>query len=383
MAAAPEAKKKSFGFKKAAKDSGNTLLAKRVETAEYISATSYSLNAALSGTIYGGIPSNQITMIAGENSTGKTYIMMRLAYNAYKAGYSIYYFDSEGAVDTAMFESYGIPDDAYEIMPVFTVEQFRKQCSHIVDDYAEYMKTLTKQSDRDNRDKIIIMLDSMGNLSSEKEIEDTRKDKDTRNMSKQQMFKRYFSELTVRLNVLQVPLVLTNHVYEVIGAYVPTKEISGGSGGKYNASNTLNFAKTDVKDKKTGEYYASLMTVQVKKSRKVRPRLKVNFILHYDKGIVPYYGLGDIAVKAGLAKETKKGASKAYIIQDPKIPSEDWVTVLASKLDSKEGVGTIMDEIDAWVRENFKLQNDLEADDVDAGLDDEDSDLEDSEEVED
>jgi RecA/RadA recombinase len=377
MAAAPkkEPAVKSFGFKKSAKDSGNTMLSKVVETAEYISATSYTLNAVLSGTIYGGIPSNQITMLAGENSTGKTYIMMRLAYNAYKQGYRIYYFDSEGAVEDAMFENYNIPEDCYQIMPVNTVEQFRKQCSHIVDDYAEYVKSLSAK-EYASRDKIIIMLDSLGNLASEKELEDTRKDKDTRAMSKQQMMKRFFTELTVRLNVLQIPLVLTNHVYEVIGAYVPSKEISGGSGGKYNASNTMMFSKTDMKDKKTNEYFASLMTVQVKKSRRCRPRIKVNFVLHYD-------GLGDIAEKAGLIKKTKVGSSNAFIIQDPKLPKDQWPTVLAGRIDTKEGVGTIMAEIDEWVRENFKLKNQIDADEDDAVIDDESSEEEDSDEVED
>lgn len=369
------AAKKTGGFnaKKAAKKSGNVYAGYEIKTDEYVNSGSYTLNAALSGDVFKGVPCNLVIMYAGEEAVGKTYVMMREAYQLKLQGYHIFYFDSEAAVHDGMFEMYGFEKDEYTIMPVHTVEDARKEMFSLVDDYNEYiehegLKRGTKAYEE--RDKVAFFLDSLGNLTSNKSIADTRSGKDTKDMSKQQALKRLFSDLTVPLAMAGIPLNVSNHVYEQIGAWVPTKTVGGGSGGKYNASIILMMRKKDIKDKKTKECVGSEITVKVKKSRFVRPNLEIKFYLDYERGMMPWYGLGEIAEKAGLIKKVKKGVANHYLIQDPNKAKEDWISVPCADIDRKNAIGTILEPLNEWIKENFILKTDLDAlDDDELNLD--------------
>lgn len=360
----------SFDPKKAAKKSGNDYVGYEIKTEEFINSGSYTMNAILSGDLFKGVPSNLITMYAGEEAVGKTYIMMRAAYQMKQAGYFIYYLDSEAAVHEGMFEMYGFEKEDYEIMPVHTVEDARKQMFSIVDNYTEYINGIKRGTKEwDERTKIAFFLDSIGNLSSEKSVGDTRQGKDTKDMSKQQALKRLFLDLTVPLAMAGIPFNMTNHVYEQIGAWVPTKTVGGGSGGKYNASNILMMRKKDIKDKTTKECVGSEITVKVKKSRMVRPNLEIKFYLDYERGMMPWYGLGEIAEKAGLIKKVKVGASNHYRIQDPNKPKEEWISVPCAQIDRKNAIGTIIEPLNEWIKENFILKTDLEEEDGELDMD--------------
>ena len=139
-------------------------------------------------------------------------------------GYCLY-FDTEAAVNKGLLESRGIDTTRLVVVNVVTIEEFRGKALKAVD---IYLKT-----DEDKRKPCMFVLDSLGMLSTEKEINDVLNDKQVRDMTKSQLVKGAFRMLTLKLGQAKIPLIVTNHTYDVIGSYVPTKEMGGGSGLKY------------------------------------------------------------------------------------------------------------------------------------------------------
>ena len=197
---------------------------------QYVDTGSYILNALLSGSIYGGLPSNKITALAGESSTGKTFFALSVVRHFLDTDpdAGVIYFESESAISKQMIESRGIDSKRMIIVPVTTVQEFRTQAVKIVDKYLKQ-----KESDRK---PLMFVLDSLGMLSTSKEIEDTEAGKETRDMTRAQVLKGAFRVLTLKLGLANVPMIVTNHTYDVVGSYIPTKEMGGGSGLKYAAS---------------------------------------------------------------------------------------------------------------------------------------------------
>ena len=142
-------------------------------------------------------------------------------------GYCLY-FDTEAAVNKSLLASRGVDLDRTVVVNVVTVEEFRSKALKAVDLYL-------KKSE-DERKPCMFVLDSLGMLSTEKEITDALNDKQVRDMTKSQLIKGAFRMLTLKLGQANIPMIVTNHTYDVIGAYVPTKEMGGGSGLKYAAS---------------------------------------------------------------------------------------------------------------------------------------------------
>ena len=203
----------------------------------YISTGSYSLNALMSGSIYGGFPANKVTALAGEPSTGKTFYTINICREFLKAnplGF-VFYFESELAISKQMLEDRGLDTKRVGIVPVATVQEFRTQAMKILDRYMENKK--------DDKPAMLFVLDSLGNLSTEKEIADMTDGKDTRDMTRAQLIRGAFRVLTLKLGKAKVPLIVTNHVYDVTGAYVPIKKMGGGSGLEYAASTIVFLSK--------------------------------------------------------------------------------------------------------------------------------------------
>ena len=192
------------------------------DTESYISTGAYAFNALLSGSLYGGIPNNKIVALAGEQATGKTYFAMNIVreFLASNPKAMVLYFDSEQAVTSDLLESRGIDGERVAVLPVATVEEFRQQCISSVDKYLE--------TDKDDRPPMLVVLDSLGMLSTTKEMTDTAAGKDTRDMTRAQAVKATFRVLTIKLGHACVPLVMTNHTYDAIGSFFPTKEMGGG-----------------------------------------------------------------------------------------------------------------------------------------------------------
>ena len=260
----------------------------------YIDTGSYVFNALLSGSIYGGVPSNKITAIAGESATGKTFFVMGMCKNFLDANpdAGVIYFESESAITKQMVIDRGIDPQRMVMFPVTTVQEFRTQALKVLDKYLE-------QNEAD-RKPILLCLDSLGMLSTTKEVEDTADGKETRDMTRAQVLKAAFRVLTLKLGRAKVPMVVTNHTYDVVGSMFPTKEMGGGSGLKYAASSIVYLSKKKEKD--GTEVIGNIVHCKNQKSRITVENKMVDVRLTYDKGLDKYYGLLDLALKYGIFK---------------------------------------------------------------------------------
>ena len=282
------------------KETGNeyaSLVADGVEAGDndtFIDTGSYIFNALLSGSVYGGLPSNKITAIAGESATGKTFFLMGMVKNFLDANpeSGVVYFESESAISKQMVVDRGIDPNRMIIVPVTTVQEFRTQALKVLDRYM--------QQDVDVRRPMFICLDSLGMLSTTKEVEDTADGKETRDMTRAQVLKAAFRVLTLKLGKAKVPMVVTNHTYDVVGSMFPTKEMGGGSGLKYAASSIVYLSKKKEKD--GTEVIGNIVHCKNHKSRVTVENKMVDVRLTYNKGLDKYYGLLDLALKYDIFK---------------------------------------------------------------------------------
>ena len=265
------------------------------ETERFIDTGSHIFNSLVSGSIYGGVSSNKITAIAGESSTGKTYFALAVVKNFLDTnpdGYCLY-FDTEAAITKGLLTSRGIDQSRLVVVNVVTIEEFRSKALRAVD---IYLKT-----DEDDRKPCMFVLDSLGMLSAEKEITDALNDKQVRDMTKSQLVKGAFRMLTLKLGQANIPLIVTNHTYDVIGSYVPTKEMGGGSGLKYAASTIIYLSKKKEKDKT--EIVGNIIKAKTAKSRLSKENQQVEIRLYYDeRGLDRYYGLLELGELGGMWK---------------------------------------------------------------------------------
>ena len=265
------------------------------DTEQYIDTGSYILNGLVSGSIFGGVGSNRITAIAGETSTGKTFFSLAVVKNFLDNnpnGY-VLYFDTESAVNRELLESRNIDTKRVGHIEVVTVEEFRNKALKALEIYLD--------KPTEERTPCLFVLDSLGMLSTEKEIKDALEDKNVRDMTKSQLVKGAFRMLTLKLGQANVPLIVTNHTYDVIGAYVPTKEMGGGSGLKYAASTIIYLSKSKEKDGK--EVIGNIIKAKTIKSRLTKENKDVTIRLYYDeRGLDKYYGLLELGEIGGLWK---------------------------------------------------------------------------------
>ena len=288
-------------LKQIIKETGNeyaSLVADGVEAGDvdtFIDTGSHIFNAVLSGSIHGGIPSNKITALAGESATGKTFFVLGMVKHFLDSNpdAGVIYFESESALTKSMIEERGIDSERMIIMPVTTVQEFRTQALTVLDKYME--------QDEADRKPIFMVLDSLGMLSTTKEVEDTADGKETRDMTRAQVLKAAFRVLTLKLGRAKVPMVITNHTYDVVGAYMPTKEMGGGSGLKYAASSIVYLSKKKEKD--GTEVIGNIIKAKNQKSRLTKENSDCEVRLTYNKGLDKYYGLLQLAEKYDIFKK--------------------------------------------------------------------------------
>jgi RecA/RadA recombinase len=207
---------------------------------------------------------------------------------------AVIYFESESAISKTMIEDRGIDSKRMVIVPVVTVQEFRKQAISILDKYLETPK--------DKRPPMMMCLDSLGMLSTTKEIEDTAEGKETRDMTRAQVVKGAFRVLTLKLGRAGVPMIVTNHTYDVIGSMFPQKEMGGGSGLKYAASSIIYLSKK--KEKEGTEVVGNIIHCKNAKSRLTVENRIVDVRLSYDSGLDRYYGLLDLALASGIFEKS-------------------------------------------------------------------------------
>jgi len=273
-----------------------TQLASEIDESEtYVDTGSYIFNALVSGSVFGGVSGNKITAIAGESSTGKTFFSLAVVKNFLdnnSDGYCLY-FDTEAAITKSLLESRGIDTNRLVVVNVVTVEEFRSKALKAVDIY------LKKPADE--RKPCMFVLDSLGMLSTDKEITDALNDKQVRDMTKSQLIKGAFRMLTLKLGQANIPMIVTNHTYDVIGSYVPMKEMGGGSGLKYAASTIIYLSKKKEKD--GTEVVGNIIKAKTQKSRLSRENQEVEIRLYYDeRGLDRYYGLLELGEVGGMWK---------------------------------------------------------------------------------
>ena len=297
------------------KDSGNefaSIVSDGVaagDVTSFVDTGSYIFNAVVSGSLFGGIPSNKVTALAGESSTGKTFFALSVVRSFLDNNPSggVIYFESESAISKDMIESRGIDSKRMVIFPVATIEEFRTQATRIVD---KYMK-----EPKGERQPMMFVLDSLGMLSTSKEMQDIADDKQVRDMTKSQLIKGAFRVLTLKLGQANIPMIVTNHTYDVIGSYVPTKEMGGGSGLKYAASTIIYLSKS--KEKEGTDLVGNIIKCEAKKSRLSKEGSKVATRLYFDeRGLDQYYGLLELGEKYGVFKRVgnriKLGETSVY-----------------------------------------------------------------------
>ena len=312
-------------------DDYTKLAAEITEVEQFVDTGSYIFNGLCSGSIFGGVSSNKITAIAGESSTGKTFFSLAVVKNFLDTNPSAYvlYFDTENSITRPLLESRGIDLHRLIVINVVTIEEFRSKALKAVD---IYLKTPIE-----DRKPCMFVLDSLGMLSTEKEITDVLNDKQVRDMTKSQLVKGAFRMLTLKLGQANIPLIVTNHTYDVIGSYVPTKEMGGGSGLKYAASTIIYLSKKKEKDQK--EVVGNIIKAKTAKSRLSKENKQVEIRLYFDeRGLDRYYGLLELGEIGGLWKNVagryEIGGKKIYAKQILADPDQYFTDEVMEKLDA-------------------------------------------------
>ena len=273
-----------------------TQLASEAEsTEEYVDTGSYIFNRLYQAVYLVVYLGTRLLLLLMKASTGKTFFSLAVVKNFLDSnpdGYCLY-FDTEAAVNRGLLESRGIDLERLVVVNVVTIEEFRSKALRAVD---IYLKT-----EEGNRKPCMFVLDSLGMLSTEKEIRDALDDKQVRDMTKSQLVKGAFRMLTLKLGQANIPLIVTNHTYDVIGSYVPTKEMGGGSGLKYAASTIIYLSK--AKEKEGTEVVGNIIKAKTAKSRLSKENKEVKIRLYYDeRGLDRYYGLLELGELGGLWK---------------------------------------------------------------------------------
>lgn len=259
----------------------------------FVDTGSYILNALVSGSIFGGLPQNKVTALAGESSTGKTFFALSIVKNFLEQNPEgqVIYFESESAISKDMMATRDIDVKRVGLVPVTTVQEFRTQSIKVVDEFMKLKK--------EDRPPLLFVLDSLGMLSTSKEVQDATDGKETRDMTRAQVIKSIFRILSLKLGQAGIPLIVTNHTYEVVGAYVPTKEMGGGTGLKYAASSILFLSKKKEKD--GTEQVGNIIKVKAHKSRFTKENSIVETRLFFDvRGLDKYYGLLELGQQHGV-----------------------------------------------------------------------------------
>lgn len=255
------------------------------EVSDWIPTGNYLLNAQLSGSIFGGIANNRSMGIAGDPQTGKSFLCMNIVREAQKKGYDVIYCDTEGAIDKSGAKKFGIDTNKVRYQPIKTITDFKIFVANLIDKVKAYRK--------DGADpKLVLVLDSLGMLTTDKESGDALKGKSAMDMGiRSKELRSLFRVITLDLTGVKIPLICTNHTTTGnIGGFMPTKEAAGGDGPIFSMSNVIMLSKAQLKegDTKTG----IIVTSTPKKARFTRP-YSVKFHVSFMNGMNPYVGLQD------------------------------------------------------------------------------------------
>lgn len=311
------------------------------EVDEWIPTGNYLLNAQLSGTLFGGIPNTRSLGLMGDPGTGKSFVCLNVAREAQKKGYDVIYCDTEGAIDKSSAIKFGIDANKVRYQPIKTVTEFMTFVANLLD--------LVKKAKAGGANpKILLILDSLGMLSTDKELRDAIEGKNAADMgAKAKELRKLFRVITLDLTAAKIPLVCTNHVYAG-GGFFPTKESSGGDGPIFAMSVISFLSKAQLKEGNSSTKTGIIVTSNLKKSRFTIPE-PVKFHISFSNGMNPYVGLQDFiswdacGIGRGKLEEVKNAkGEKEMIFTQSESPQARWAvkhlgkTITSSQLFTPE-----------------------------------------------
>lgn len=277
------------------------------------------VNVALSGKLDGGFTPG-LTMFAGPSKHFKTAfsLLMAKSYLDKYADAVLLFYDSEFGTPQSYFSAYGIPLESVVHTPITDVEELK----------FDIMKQL-KELGRD--DHVLIVIDSIGNLASKKEVEDALNEKSVADMTRAKQLKSLFRMVTPHLTLKDIPLVVINHIYMEIGMF-PKAIVSGGTGSYYGADNIWIIGRQQDKD---GDEIAGYhFVINIEKSRFVREKSKIPITISYESGINRWSGLLELALEGNYIAKPKNGW---YAIVDRKTGELQEPNMRAAQIvDNKE-----------------------------------------------
>ena len=265
------------------------------------------LNSIISGSLYKGVPKGRVTGFAGPSMAGKTYIINKILAGAQREGMIPVIFDTEAAVDESSVRGVGLDPQKVKYVPVQTVEETRNQI----------VKFLDRIIENKQQGKFIISIDSLGNLASQKEMEDIEKDKSAVDMgTRAKGLKSMMRTLTFKAAEANTTILFSNHTYDDPAAMFPSlvKNQAGGKGPVYLASVLVQLAKRDERNDKNNEsdqmiaeaknYSGTTLRALTVKNRFVPPFIECEMYLNFKTGLDKYSGLLNVAVNHGAIIQT-------------------------------------------------------------------------------
>lgn len=328
----------------------------------YIDSGNYMLNACISGSLFGGWPENRFSILAGESSTGKTYVCLSAVKRAIENGYNVVYFDSENAVDEKFFNNFGIDTSKVNYQPVQTVQEFRTIITTILEKLKEAKNKGLEIP------KVLFVVDSIGNLATQKEIDDAISGSEKADMTRTKVLKSIFRIIMVPMAEVGATIIGSNHTYQS-QSFIPQTIMGGGTGARYAASVVMYLSKAQLKEKenKTG----IIVTAKPDKNRFAKPN-PIKFHIHYTKGVNPYVGLEQYCTWDIC------GITKGKIEKGEKIPSSTargWICKHLDYVVPNEKLFTpevftedVLKQIDEYIKPKFNYGLD-EVDDLNNALD--------------
>jgi len=328
------AKKKSFSFDDINKELADINPLGSVmehssfsEVTEWIDTGNYHLNACVSGSLFGGWPNNRSCSIAGPSGTGKTYLILNSIARAIDMGYSVIFYDSEAAVDRELMKKFGIDTNKVNYQPCNTVQDFRQSVTTITSKMQEVKRAGGETP------KVMIILDSAGNLATAKEIDDAKTGSEKSDMTRSKILKSIFRIIMTPLADLKIPFIFTNHTYQT-QSFISQTVAGGGTGPEYAASIVLFLGKAQLKE--GGEKTGIIVTAKPNKNRFAKPH-PIKFHLHFTEGMNRYVGLEQYIdwEEIGIAKgsiekgvKTPKATARGWICKhlDEAVPNAEFFT---------------------------------------------------------
>jgi len=347
------------------------------EVDEWIPTGNYLLNAQISGTLFGGVPNTRSFGVMGDPGTGKSFFCLNVVREAQKIGYNVIYCDTEGAIDKSSALKFGIGDKTLRYQPIQTVSQFQTFVANVLD-------MVKKARAAGEKPKLLLVLDSLGMLSTDKELADAIKGHNAADMgAKAKELRKLFRVITLDLTAAKIPLICTNHVYAG-GGYLPTKESSGGDGPIFAMSVVSFLSKAQLKDG-SGTKTGIIVTSTLKKSRFTIPE-QIKFHISFSNGMNPYVGLQDFVsweacgIGRGKYEEIKNKDGVKEMVFTPNASSTRWAikhlgkTVTSSQLFTPEiFTEDVLRQLDENVIKPHFILPDIAKDDILSAFDDDDA----------